>query len=278
MFQELSPQNYHVLSPLYQPTGYHLGLQSIQLGLTPARVFVDDDSNPSAALTWYGHRYLLAGIPDNHTFNASVAQFFAQEVIPHEIEHANHWMSLYYTSDRWGTTIENHLLPEWRLTRATRQYYAYDASLHTDFDWHSQLPKDMTLQAVDAALIERTELQHIDILKDEMCSERPTVHDFLNRSFGVCLIYNDELAGWCLSEYNSAGRCEIGIETRPPYQRRGLATLMTRAFVDIAHAKGYNEIGWHCWASNNASGRTAIAAGFKHMCDYSSHLVRIKND
>ncbi len=62
-----------------------------------------------------------------------------------------------------------------------------------------------------------------------MTSERPS-EDFLRRSFGQCLVHNGAIAGWCLSEYNSGPRCEVGIAVAEPYQRRGLATTMAIAF------------------------------------------------
>jgi RimJ/RimL family protein N-acetyltransferase len=277
MFKELTLQTFDSVSPLFQPMVHHLAVQSILLGDTPARVFVDDDTRPSSVLAWSGHRYLLAGAPDNSDFNTHVARFFTKEVIPYELAHGIHWMSLYYTPDQWAVTIENHLLKGHNHIRSPRQYYACDATQQRSIDWHNQLPADFELRAIDAALIERTDLLHLDILREEMCSERPTTQDFLARSFGVCLIHKDELAGWCLSEYNCAERCEIGIETRPPFQQRGLGTLMTYAVVNIARTRGITEVGWHCRAANVPSAATALKAGFRHVCDYPAHIVGIKD-
>ena len=54
-------------------------------------------------------------------------------------------------------------------------------------------------------------------------SERPSVADFLARSFGYCLVHENQIIGWCMSEYNNGNRCELGIETAAPFRRRGLA-------------------------------------------------------
>ena len=76
-------------------------------------------------------------------------------------------------------------------------------------------------------------------LREEMCSERPSVEDFLARSFGVCLVdeEQDALAGWCLSEYNCGDRCEVGIEVDEAYQRHGLGTLLARALCQEAFTR-----------------------------------------
>ncbi len=135
------------------------------------------------------------------------------------------------------------------------------------------LPEGFELRPVDAALLEHARLKNLDALREEMCSERPSVQEFLDHSFGVCLVHGYELAGWCLSEYNTPDACEIGIETREPFRRRGLAALMTAALVEEAQARGVARIGWHCWTSNIPSARTALKAGFELAVDYPACMV-----
>jgi RimJ/RimL family protein N-acetyltransferase len=110
----------------------------------------------------------------------------------------------------------------------------------------------------------------------EMSSERQSTEDFIGKSFGVCVLQGDEIVGWCLSEYNSADRCEVGIEVLQPYRRRGLATAMTCALIEHALSEGVSRIGWHCYASNAASRATARRAGFEKVQDYRVYLVRLK--
>jgi RimJ/RimL family protein N-acetyltransferase len=146
-----------------------------------------------------------------------------------------------------------------------RQYYAFTAPRARPV---SPLPHDIVLRPVDQALLAETGLSHRDELQAEMCSERESVKAFLGDSFGVCLVRGSEIVGWCLSEYNRPGRCEVGIEVREPYQRRGLGTLLASALVERALAAGIEQIGWHCWARNTASGATARAAGFEWVRNY----------
>ncbi len=129
---------------------------------------------------------------------------------------------------------------------------------------------------VDAALLATPNLKHLDTLKEEMTSERPSVEDFLAKSFGVCAIHDNELAGWCLSEYNADGRCEIGIETISDYRMRGLATALTLALLEHAFSHGITEVGWHCFKRNEASAKTALKAGFDKVCDYKSFIVLLQ--
>ena len=91
-----------------------------------------------------------------------------------------------------------------------------------------------------------------------MASERTvSVDDFLTHSFGIAAVYEDRLAGWCLSEYNVQDRCEVGIATLETFQRQGLAAAMGCAFLDMARSRGTSEVGWHCWKENLPSAATA---------------------
>ena len=113
----------------------------------------------------------------------------------------------------------------------------------------------MPLAPVDAALPGSPppppppgqELAGLDDLREEMVSERVSVADFLARSFGLALLHGDELVGWCLSEYNTATRCEVGIGVAEGHRRQGLATCMARTFGQLARQRGIEHIGWHCW-------------------------------
>ncbi|MFO7539301.1 MAG: GNAT family N-acetyltransferase, partial [Chloroflexota bacterium] len=126
---------------------------------------------------------------------------------------------------------------------------------------------------VDAALLADGRIQNMAYLTEEMVSERPSIGDFLAQSFGVCLLHENEIVGWCLSEYNSGPRCEIGIATAEPFRRRGLATLMARAFIDRALAQGVYDIGWICWAGNRPSVATAEKLGFDLVDERDVYVV-----
>jgi RimJ/RimL family protein N-acetyltransferase len=101
-----------------------------------------------------------------------------------------------------------------------------------------------------------------------MLSEAPSAAFFLQHRFGFCLQHGQELVGWCLSEYNHDGQCELGIETLPASQRRGLATATALATMAHAQAQGLTTIGWHCWKRNIPSSNLAQKLGFELVEDY----------
>lgn len=268
----LKPEAYERIRPLLLGMDFHLIGRSILAKKTPAAVFVDNTEHPTALFAQAGHRYILAGTPEIDSFNLGIQKLFTNVIYPRELAAGHEGFALYYDSPAWERKVDA-LLAGKKTIHANREYYACKK---LKYKWQDFLPEGFQLKMVDADLLETPNLKHLETLKDEMTSERPTVEDFLSKSFGMCAIHNNELAGWCLSEYNSDGRCEIGIETTDEYRQRGLATALTLAFLEHAFSHGMTEVGWHCFKRNEASAKTALKAGFDKVCDYKSFIVLLK--
>ena len=262
---ELEVTEYDKVKPLFKPMDFHLAVTAIIEGNVSAQVYVDDPDHPQAALTWVKHRFYLAGSEKNSEFNKNIEQFFADIIYPQALENEENMFVLYYYPSRWEDKI-NIILKDKYPIKVQRQFYAFKK---LQYDWRTQLPHGFTVQLVDEALLCRKHLKNLDNLKAEMCSERQSVTDFLRKSFGICVIHDDEIVGWCLSEYNTGDQCEIGIETTEPYRKRGFATLTASALIEYCLSKGITHVGWHCTTRNKPSAATALKVGFEKVRDYS---------
>lgn len=270
---ELHSENYERIRPLLLGMDFHLIGRSILAHKTPAQIFVDSAGQPKALLAQAGHRFILAGDASLSDFNQLVQAHFTNVIFPRvEVEGLDGFL-IYYDTPAWEEKM-GEIIQGKELIHADREYYACKEVKH---DWHSILPGDFQIKPVNVDLLSIPNLKHLETLKEEMTSERPAVEDFLAKSFGVCAIHKNELAGWCLSEYNSDGRCEIGIETTSDYRQRGIATALTLAFLEHAFPHGITEVGWHCFKRNEASAKTALKAGFDKVCDYKSFIVLLRN-
>jgi RimJ/RimL family protein N-acetyltransferase len=270
----LPPNAYELIRPLLLNMDIHLVGRSILAKQTPAQIFVDNVEHPKALFAQAGHRYILAGDSEIDSFNLGIQKLFTNVVYPREIAAGQEGFALYYYSPTWERRMDA-LLAGKKTIHADREYYACKT---LKYKWQGFLPKGFQLKMVDTDLLATPDLKHLDTLKEEMTSERPSVEDFLAKSFGVCVIHNNELAGWCLSEYNANHRCEIGIETTSDYRQRGIATALTLAFLEHAFSHGITEVGWHCFKRNEASAKTALKAGFDKVCDYKSFIVLLEKN
>jgi RimJ/RimL family protein N-acetyltransferase len=269
MSQEVMPQERWRTRAVYAPLYHNLAIESIIKGLTPATIHVDDPAHPRIALTWFKGRAWLAGNPEE----ADTAPFSA--LLEQYAEHLRHNSAaayiLHYAPESWEEHLDEIISP---LTtrRARRLYYHLDASTRT---WDLDAPPCYTLAPVDQHLLTRTNLKNLDMVKEEMKSERPTVQDFLEKSIGYCAIHDEEIAAWCMSEYNAGNRCEIGIATAENHRRRGLATITGSAVIARTLAEGINEIGWHCWANNKPSIATAERLGLQLMGEHTVQIIHL---
>ena len=268
---ELEPAAYERARPLFPDLDVHLAVKALLAGNVPGRVYVDGAARPRAALAWIGHRFYLGGAPENEAFNRELGRFFAETVYPQGLAAGHEGFVVKCTAPGWTQQIDV-LLPGKHPIPLGQHYYAGREVGH---DWRALLPPDITLRLVDRALLSE-KLEGLADLEEEMQSERPSVDEFLAKSFGFVPMHGDRVAGWCLSEYNCGDRCEVGIATAEGYRRRGLATLVASAFVEYALAHGIAHVGWHCNANNAGSIATALKAGFRKVLEYPAYLCILK--
>lgn len=255
MMHELTQTDFTSVRPLLTPLTHHLAIDAILTGTTAGRVWVDHVHQPETAVCWTNHRVYLGGGVTPH-----LAEFFAQTFIP-AAEAAGRTGVTLHLPPNWPGSVTG-LFPQTFPMRQTRLYFRQGARQR---EWPLTVPPDVALRPVDAALLADPTITNLDYVTDEMVSERPSVEAFLARSFGYCLLHEKEIIGWCMSEYNTGNRCELGIETAVPFRRRGLAVLMATATIRHALAQGVTDIGWVCWADNQPSIATAIKLGFQQI-------------
>jgi RimJ/RimL family protein N-acetyltransferase len=114
-------------------------------------------------------------------------------------------------------------------------------------------------------------LKNIEGLKNELNHMWGDVDKFFEFGFGVCALFNDSLAGWCLGEYFSSYKnikhFGIGIETYSEFQRKGIAFAMASLLVELGLEKNY-DIYWDSYSTNIASIKTARKVGFELEMEY----------
>ncbi len=274
---ELIPSEYHRVKPLFRLLDDHLAVQAILERLVPAPVFADRTTRPRMALTWTGHRIYLAGSAHNMESTAALRRLFRGTIYPQATEARRKALVVYYSPDVWEPELEGIL----RFRRGPEDVELIGTQRHLYTitrprpDWREGLPEGYALRSVERDLLKDRQLKNLDLLTEEMCSERPSVADFLARSFGVCAIHGGEVAGWCLSEYNTSSHCEVGIETLPAHRRRGLGRAMASALIEQALSRGLSRINWHCYAGNEPSVATALSAGFEMVRNYPVIIVKL---
>jgi len=249
----IAPSNSQAARELFRPLEHHLLIRAFFENNLKAQLFTDNETRPRAGLIAYNHRLSFGGDPTQAAFNTSLRHHFVETLI-----HSRHGSGFLvtFTSDSWITTLDT-IFSECEVIHAPRMYFEIVPGAAHEI----ALPQGFSLQLVTPKLLAEN-IGGLNLLREEMCSERTSIDDFFDKSFGLCLVYENQIAAWCLSEYNTNGRCEIGIATLEPHQRKGIAAMLTKTFLIEAVQRGYGHVGWDCWEKNAASTATARKAGF----------------
>jgi RimJ/RimL family protein N-acetyltransferase len=252
----IDPNYYALAAPILNNIKHQSVIQTILSGLTPGFIYVDCPENPEAAFAQFKHRTFLSGkcnLVDHKDFR----QFILDEMFDNCRTADVPLIRLSASNPAWITFTANCLAAE-KPILTDYQCYLYECSSPID---EIVIPEGFVLQPVDEALLLQDFSGKAQLL-EEICSERESIEAFLAQSFGIAAFHENKLAGWCLSEYNYKNQCEVGIATKPQFQRQGLAKVMTKNFLNQAYHHGINRILWHCYKSNIGSRKTALSAGF----------------
>ncbi len=260
--QLLNSVDYIFSGGLAADAPHDLAVAAVLAGRAAGRVYADDPDAPRLALVspHWGRLYVLGRA--NAQAASALAALVQEQITPAARAAGASVFTLACPPD-WEPYL-SEALQSTRAVPADRQYYRWAGEAYPRFE----PPDGFTLLRVDEGLLARPEIRDLQLLAEEMASERTSVDDFLARSFGVAALWQDRLAGWCLSEYNTETRCEVGIATLEPFQRRGLASALGCAFLDMARAQAMSEVGWHCWKRNVPSAASALKIGLAHVADY----------
>lgn len=268
---EIFPPDNQRVRPLFSELERsHALVTALFEGCAAGRLFVDDVTAPSSGVIVCNSRVLCAGDASQAHFLGEMLHTFADELIPAHRSRGNDAYLVCASGADWGAALQI-MFNSRQLYHGTRQYYEITAFVPKP---DLQLPDGFTMQLITPEFMS-SHLAGLDAVREEMCSERASVDDFLARSFGLCPVHSNEVAGWCMSEYNSNGRCEIGIATAEKHQRQGIATLATWSFLAEAYRRGYTRVGWDCWTRNVASAATARKAGFTLVEEYPAVVVEL---
>ena len=249
---------------IFKPLNYNLATISVLKGLTCSKVYTDS-LNPSWAVTSSNNRIFVTG-----NYMKLGVKKAIQLIIKKGADIGNKGFLIYYPPRSRDKEIGKHIVgvksyPNWR------NYFTLE--LDTPFNT-IELLEGYRIEQITEKFLEKR-YANIEQVKKEMLSERSDLDDFLNKSFGFCMLYNEVIVSWCMSEYNVDRRFEIGIETQTNHRQKGLAVQIAKACINHGIEEGYKYVGWHCWKKNVASNKTALSIGFRYILEYPVEYLEV---
>lgn len=284
MLVQLQPDQYSSVYSIFETLSFNIEILSILKGNTRGQVFVDDLAHPCCALAWDRLATLfVAGIresePDDVTgpFAAALRAWTCGIVLPQ----AQRWgipdLTFVHNSPSWQAHL-SALFSDYEVDTGRRYHYIHTGS----FQPTVTLPSGYTLQAIDAALLEREDMPGMGWLREWILSFWFTPEAFLERGLGYVILASrdqncsnqEAIVSLCISVFVSGTAHEFGTATQDPYQRQGLSTAVTRACVNACHTRNLSPI-WQCWVENAASVAVARKTGFELEREYEVLRLRV---
>ena len=271
MMDELQRDSRRYVAEIFTPLKNHAAIGSILSGLTDSQVFVDDRDHPRCALTWTKSRIYLSGELGGEEVHRA-AEIIGDKIKRDGLRRGARHFILYFDAGMHLPSLFQQLdgvkaLPD------TRNYYELDARTR---EWGEASLDRFKLEVIDRSFL-NSGYKNLEKVREEMCSERDSVEEFLEKSMGVCGVNGDEVASWCMSEYNHDDRYEIGIATAEKHRRQGLATATADALMKLCLGRGFSHVGWHCWRRNEPSNRTAERLGFTLVESYPVYFLEAED-
>jgi RimJ/RimL family protein N-acetyltransferase len=264
VFQELARYDFESMRPLLDTVPHHLTAAAVVDGTCPGRIWADNTTAPRTA---------LLDTPEGHIIAGELPQDDAREGLRALIVDTRFAFARQEGWWRFGFASPG---PDWEpllaeITGARypvqmpRQHYLLT---RLAVDWREGFPAGFAMEPIDVPLLACDDVANVAQLRSWAEGNFGSLADFARLGFGCCAREGRTIASWCLSDCVSGARAEVGIHTDAAYRRRGLATRVVAAAVEIALGRDLTHLGWHCTRANVASAATARAVGFEHARDY----------
>lgn len=227
------------------------------------RIYADDDEQPSYLFLSIGHYLFVSENVDD-----KIVQTAMHKLFPQNVKTILQTILVFYPNSGVRDVFER--LHDRQITVHNRKVFIFTSGMKLKSLLDASPTKKIT-----PTLMAR-DLTNVDMVRGEIVSTNSYfgLEDFYQRGIGYMTIDADAITGFCVSEYQSKQKTGVGIRVNETYRNRGLATMMTQAFLAEAKAKQL-EVYWDCWSEKEASVKTAKTNGFLLKDQYPVMVMRL---
>lgn len=257
MIEELKPEEFRRVLPLYEAAGVRLPLISAVVRRKQrGRVFADAREAPGAAfvINDFGFAYLLGA--GHEKFDAGLERLLST---PGALGPT--YLLWYSPPAGWRARLDA-LGPD-LVRRRERVRFEFREGLAPWLGEPVECPAGFELRELTPGLVPATEKLGVQLASRFWAS----AEDFAENGLGVCLTEGDEVVSLCYAAAVADGLAEVDVVTQPEYRGRGLAGVVTRQFIKECLRRGVAPT-WDCFDYNAGSLRLAGGLGFAELYRY----------
>lgn len=260
---ELKPSEFHRVASFFDRLPYGPTIpNSVIVGIGHGRVFANDLARPTAAFVYNNGACTLGGSADDLAFAEQVCQWLLEY-------HGSDYFILYAFPEAWEAALDSIFGSSVKKRR--RFDFDFNRSRFAQVEgWESAVPPGYELRRIDKQLMQQIR----DVANPYSRSYWKSAADFEQHGLGFCTVHQDAVVSMCYTAFAWRGHHDIDILTAESHQRRGLGTVVARAFIAQCLKQGLGP-SWDCWTDNRPSVVLAEKLGFEARVEASTyHGVR----
>jgi GNAT superfamily N-acetyltransferase len=269
----LNKEDYGKVRALFAPLeAYQPMCAAVLEGIWPGKIWADDPHDPGSAmlltfLSGGGAAWcFLAGSPDDDEFNA----FLNTTLFKDKVAGKDVGVFLFTCSpEDWNGHLDVVGNPRQPAPMFRRHYVCHQLT----YDWRRGLPDGYAILPMEIGMLKRDDLQIPSQVKTTL-GKWMSVKDDRFRDYGFVVVHEDQVAAWATVDFVVAGAGDLGFETLPAFQKRGLGSAVAAAALEHGLQMGI-EVHWTSAEDNIGSQRTAQKLGLLNERDYTMYFFSL---
>ncbi len=238
-------------------------------GIYPGKVWVDNPDDPQAAflitfLSGGGAAWcFLAGEPNQLDFTTALNKaLFKEKIAGKDVG----MFLLTCSPENWTGKLEIIGSPRQPIPILRQHYVCREIT----FDWQTHLPDGFEIIPMKTVLFEQKNLQIPSRVKATL-EKWSMIEDQRFQDYGYVVVHQNQIVSWATVDFVSSGAGDLGFETLPDFQRRGLGSMVAAVVLKHGLEMGI-DIHWTCANDNIGSLRTAVKLGLEYERGYTMYL------
>lgn len=257
MMVELRPSEFERVLPLYRDTGMTFPLiSSVIQGDQRGQILANDLDELTGALVVANFGFTFFVGKEDERFHEELIRLFGtgNELRPS-------YLLWYSPPETWHKVLDDVAPDAVKRRQRIRYNFSKDHA-----GWMNEpvvSPPGFELKNLSFELLPKTEKFQLKLDSRFWTS----ADEVVNKSLGVCLVKDGEVASLCYAAAVVDGLAEVDVVTDNNFRGQGLATSVAREFINQCLSRGITPT-WDCFDYNTGSVKLAQKLGFVEVTRY----------
>ncbi len=234
----------------------------------PGMIFVDDLTEPKAAIVWsQGMKgFYFIGDQKSNLFLQKSPEFIKNELFPFLYNRELDYFECSGITPKWNETIER-IFAHQKLNSCKQLIYTWEGS-------GNLTPPESPFQIYSVNQYHPRNFLHWDHYEKELIQFWGNIDNFLNAGNGYYAVKENTIMGFCYSSFVTTKEKTIGVVTDEKYRNQGIGYHLAHRCINEILKEGKRPW-WDCTETNTPSVKLAEKLGFVNTEEYRCYYFKI---